>query len=203
MDPMCGWCFGFSNQIRKLQKAYPSIPMELVCGGMVLPASEGMVGNKGDYILKVIPKIQEQTQVLFGEPYIKQIADGTAWNGSLKPSTAINIIKHLSILDVFEFSNDLQQAYFVEGKNLNSDDTYVEIFERKGLNPAEFLYLMGETNWIQRTIDEFTYTGHVGITGFPTVVGEMEDKLILINYGYSTFEQIQANLNQVYSNEEV
>jgi putative protein-disulfide isomerase len=203
MDPMCGWCFGFSKQLNKVRIEYPLIPIELICGGMVPPASEGLVGKKGDYIIKAIPKVEEQTGVAFGAPYIKGVTEGTAWNGSLKPSTAINIMKNLALIDVFDFCQALQKAYFEEGKSLNSDDTYIEIFKKSGINASEFLYLMGETNWIQRTIDEFTYTGHVGITGFPTIVGEIEDKLVLISYGYATFEQIQANLNQLQAKNEV
>ena len=200
MDPMCGWCYGFSNQVQKMRQTFPEIPIELVCGGMVPPKSEGPLGDRGKYILRAIPRVEKQTGIEFGEAYKKGLETGKIWNGSLKPSVAINIMKSHSLDLAFQLFQMLQKAYFFMGKNLNENSTYEEILSELQVNVSEFLYLMGETNWTKQALDEFAFTGQVGITGFPTLVGEVEEKLVLITNGYIHADKLESFLINLKSN---
>lgn len=202
-DPMCGWCFGFSSVIQQVIQSHPHIPLEVVCGGMVKGSLEGPIGDRGTHILNAIPRVESQSGTRFGEHYKNRVADGTMWNSSVKPSIALSIVKKLYPEHAFAFTQKLQHAYFGLGQNLNDSSVYHDLLKDFHEDSDEFLYWMGEQHWIQKTFDDFEFTANVGITGFPTLVGEVNDKFMLLAYGFCSFKEVNDNILQLQEQETI
>ena len=121
-DPLCGWCYGFSPVIRKLEQEYSeSIDFDILSGGMVIGDREGLIGDKADYILSVIPRLEEYTGVTMGEAYKTKLKDKSLYQSSMKPCIALEVFKSFNTKDAITFASDLQKAQYVEGDDLQQN----------------------------------------------------------------------------------
>lgn len=202
-DPMCGWCYGFTPVLDVILKHYPEIPLEIICGGMVPEHSEGPIGVKGQYISGAIPRVESYTGIKFGELYRKAVEDGSIWNASFKPSVAVTIMKQLFPERTLELVKRLQKAHFFDGQSLNEDHVYPPILAEMGFDPEPFLTAMAEADWQQQTRREFSFTSDVGISGFPTLVGQRNKELFMITNGYCTPEALLGIMQEIADPAEV
>src|SRR5688500_1446586 len=75
-DAYCGWCYGFSSQIKKLACAYAdSFHFEVLSGGMILPEKPVHISQTAAYIYQTYPQVEEVSGVKFGEDYLWHIRD--------------------------------------------------------------------------------------------------------------------------------
>jgi putative protein-disulfide isomerase len=50
-DAYCGWCYGFSPVMKKVEEAYKDrLQIEVLSGGMVLPEQPVHIGATAEYI---------------------------------------------------------------------------------------------------------------------------------------------------------
>jgi len=202
-DPMCGWCYGFQKQIELAESHYPEIPIEIICGGMVINDFEGPIGDKGKYISNAIPRVEELCEVHFGEAFKLQMQEGSLWSGSLKPSIFLNIVKQFGQKTTIAFFHKIQVAYFKNGLSLNEDKTYIPILESLSLDLHEIIKQSAAPVWEKRTRAEFEFTTSVGISGFPTMVLENDEKMMLVSSGFSNFKTINNALDSMLLNEAI
>lgn len=203
MDPMCGWCYGFSGTIAQLRSNFPEIPMEIICGGMVPPAAEGPVGEKGKYIIPAIHRVEKLSGIAFGDSYKEKIASGNIWNGSYKPSAFLCSLKHFDYSDLEGVFADMQHLHFHEGMSLQEDQVYAQLLRDTALDPNEILKDMDSMDRRNQVMAEFEFTASIGISGFPTLVCESDEKLMLLSYGYSDYNSIAGNLDRIMQGSEV
>jgi len=142
-DPLCGWCYAFDAIIRQVSLALKGqVEVEAVSGGMITGMREGPVGAMSGFILQTLPVIEQHSGVRFGEPYLEMVREGTRFLSSIAPSRALEAFKQLVPGRSVEFANDLQRAQFVEGKDFNREETYLELIQPYGIDPEQFRQAM-------------------------------------------------------------
>lgn len=202
-DPLCGWCHGFHSVLEKIQQQFEHIEIHFICGGMVVGKNVGTVGEKGQFYLKILPRLTELSGATFGEAYKAKLNDGSYFTSSLYPSIAFNIVNTLQPEKAMDFLGALHKQIFVHGMELQTENEVVEAAQMAGINNIDFGSLLQSQTWIDLTQKDFALTSNVGITGFPCLVAEIGGKLYLVSQGFASFENLEDTLNQLLLQEEL
>lgn len=72
-DAYCGWCYGFCPVIKKIAENYPTLQVEVLSGGMIMPEKAVPISATAHYILGAYKNVEELTGVEFGEDYLWHI----------------------------------------------------------------------------------------------------------------------------------
>lgn len=189
-DPMCGWSYAFHPVLEKVREAYPNIPISFICGGMVLGKNAGPVGERGEYYLNIIPRLTEIADVTFGDVYKRKLANGTFYNASLKPSVAINIVNSMHPEKTFSFIGAMYHRLFVHGDELQDLFSIETAAVESEIDAGTLSEQIEDEKWVELTQKDFELTQSIGISGFPTLVAEVNEQLYLVNHGYAHLEKV-------------
>jgi putative protein-disulfide isomerase len=195
---MCGWCYGFSAVIKKLEAAHAAdCDFDIISGGMVLGERAGLIEKQmGEYILNAIPRVEEYSGIQFGDAHKKQIAAGTLYQSSLLPSMALCAFKLHYPDKAITFAGSMQYAFFHEGKSLEDDSTYIELIAPFNISKETFLQQLHSDEIRYAAQQDFQYANEMGITGFPAVVGIKNEKYYLLARGFQPFDQLNATFQR-------
>lgn len=198
MDTMCGWCYGFSDVITKIQEKYKdTYDFNILPGGMWIDENVKIMNDSlGNYIKVHNRRIEQLTGKKFGEEFNKNVLENTdIILDSFPGAKAVVLIQRLKKDVVFSFLKKIQEALFVEGKDTNSLETYAEIAESFDIDREKFKREFLSENLIQETFKCFNLTALMGVQSFPTVIAVNEDKGEIISQGYIKFEELDKILS--------
>lgn len=196
-DPLCGWCYGFGPVVEELEKNYGDrVSIEIIPGGMVMGNRIRPVGEMADYILGAIPRLEKMTGVKMGEPYKALLREGTYVTSSLKPSIALQVYKSFKTDGAISYAHDVQEAFFLEAKDLNNEELYADISTNYGLNRDDFLSRMKSPDFEIQTKKEFQRVSEMGVNGFPAMLMEKDDSLYMLNSGFVEYKKLAQFLDK-------
>ncbi len=201
-DPLCGWCFGFSETMldfsEKHAGKYEFVP---VVGGMMTGPRVAPYASMAEYIKSSLPRLEVTTGTTFGEPYIQNFLEGgSALTDSEPPCRALITFRSFMPESAMEFAHSLQNAHFKDGMDYNDDALYGQLSESFGLDSKTFMERF-HSNEIKQTLEEeFTWVKKSGVQGFPTVVYHSGQKYFLINHGYTSLETMEESLKRAMVN---
>ncbi|NCT93194.1 MAG: DsbA family protein [Chitinophagaceae bacterium] len=197
-DAYCGWCYGFSPVMRKIQETHPTLQIEVLSGGMILPEAPIHIGATAAYIEKAYPTVEEYTGIQFGEDYLWHIRnpDKSDWfPSSEKPAIALAIFKDAHPDQQVAFASDLQYALHFEGRDLTDDEAYRHLLDKYKLDPEDFYAKLHSDEYRDRAYYEFSLVKQLQVSGFPCVLlQENESKFHLLARGYTPYETLEARL---------
>ena len=201
-DAYCGWCFGFSNVIKKIAEEYKNImPTEVLSGGMVLPEKPTHIGVSANYILGAYKNVEELTGVKFGEDYLWHLknADDSDWHpSSEKPAIAMCIFKEFYPDRAVQFAADLQYSLYVEGRDLTDDEAYRHLLEKYSIQPEIFYEKLKSEEYRDMAYYEFSLMKQLQVTGFPCVFVQTSDtKFNMVARGYTDYETLKERIQNV------
>ena len=195
MDPQCGWCYGNSQNITALHKAFKDdFDFELLVGGMWLGENAPVGGNKlSAFLHHHAPRMTATTGAHIDDRYYELAKDSTYTFSSLAPSAAIRLVKEVAQDQVFFFAKKVQQALFVEGKKLDEKETYSEMLIEMDIDKKIF-----ENRWMKKenianTKAEFSYASSIA-RGLPTLLITKNSKTEVLASGYFNLEQMKKTL---------
>jgi putative protein-disulfide isomerase len=200
MDTMCGWCYGFSEVITKIQKKYKdNFDFEILPGGMWTDDNvKAMNKSLGDYIKGHNVRIEELTGIKFGQGFNENIlGNSDIVLDSFPGAKAVVLVQRLKKDIAFEFLKKVQEAFFVHGKDTNKLETYLEIAESFGISKADFEKEFLSKKLEEETIRYFDMAASTGAASFPTVMVVHEDKSRIIAQGYSSFNEIDKAISSL------
>ncbi len=197
-DALCGWCYGFSPVIKKIYEAYrQQFDFDILSGGMVMEERAGIVKPEmAEYIIQSIPRVENLSGIQFGKKHIAQLEQASLYQSSLKPAIAMCVFKKHLPAAAFSFAADMQSAYFYDGKNLEDDNTYVDLIAAYGVDAGRFLEQLESDEYKYRAHLEFDYVQDLGVTGFPALIGIKNSEYFWISQGFQTYENMHQLLEQ-------
>ncbi|RUA33463.1 MAG: DsbA family protein [Bacteroidetes bacterium] len=201
-DPLCGWCFGFSPVIKKLEHEFQEqIDFEAISGGMVLGERVKPLSEMKDYLKEAMPRLEEMTGVKFGDPYLEILEEGSLMLNSELPCIAMTVYKSMSNKSSIEFASALQSTLYEKGINLNEKENYQGLVENFDLPWEVFKTKMQDVAYKEKTYQEFQIGQQMGIGGFPSVVLSVGNQGYLIARGYRPESEMKAVIEEVLSKE--
>ena len=198
-DALCGWCYGFSPVIKKVFEVYKDqADFEVISGGMVIGEREGFPDEQtSKYILGAIPRVEEMTGVKFSDGYKQKLADRTMYQSSLKPSVALAVYKTYHHKEAVLFAAAIQAASFKEGKDLQQDQTYLDLISTTDIDANIFQKQLHNDEFAYAAQQEFKHAQDMGITGFPALILQKDDQYYLISRGYQSFDSLQPTIKKI------
>ena len=199
-DPLCGWCYGLSPAINRLQTDFAGrLDVSVLCGGMVVGADAGPIAETWDYIRQALEQVEDVTGVRFGESFKALGEDGTYRYDSEPPSRAIVAFRQLTQAPArtVAFAHAVQQALFRDGLDLNQAATYALLLAAFGVDAAEFARRWAVPETAQAARQEFAAVARLGVRGFPTAVVRVGGQGYVLARGYQPYEQLRAGLEQL------
>lgn len=198
-DAYCGWCYGFSSVIKKLDSDYRAIlDFEVLSGGMILPEKPRHIGVTAPYIKEWYPQVEQLTGAKFGEEYLWHIRhpELSDWfPNSEKPAIALCIFKDYHPDLAVQFACDLQYSLHFEGRDLCDNEAYRHLLEKYNIPEEEFYKKLGSDEYKQRAYDEFELCRQLQVTGFPALfLQASENKIYALANGYTEYPVVQQRL---------
>lgn len=198
MDPLCGWCYGFSNVMMQLyEKHHAAFQFRVIPGGMITGARVAPVSEMADYILGAYKRVEEYTGVVFGTPYLDRLQEGTELQQSEPGCRAIYTAGQLAPERALTYTHLLQKAIFLEGKSWNDEAVFVAAAAQAGLDADLFSEAWNSEAMRYGTQQEFQWVQAAGITGFPCSVLQKDDKYYLLAQGYQPAENVESVITKV------
>jgi putative protein-disulfide isomerase len=201
-DAYCGWCYGFSPVIKKINDKYKDrLNIEVLSGGMVLPETPRHIGVTAGYIRDAYKNVEHMTGIRFGQDYLWHIfnPDQSDWfPHSEKPAVALCILKELHPDRQVEFASDLQYALHYEGRDLVDNEAYRHLLEKYGIEADSFYKKLGDPAYIEKAHYEFNLCKQLQVSGFPTVLLQTGDlKFYLLGRGYTDYNTLAERIDKV------
>lgn len=201
-DAYCGWCYGFSQVMKKINSEYKNkLEIEVLSGGMILPEEPVHIGATAGYISKAYKNVEELTGIKFGEDYLWHInhPDASDWYpNSEKPAIALCIFKDYYPDQQVSFAADLQYALHYEGRDLTDDEAYRHLLEKYNLPAEEFYEKLNDEEYKDAAHYEFALCKQLQVTGYPAVFMQLsETKFYLLSRGYTDYETLNERINNV------
>jgi putative protein-disulfide isomerase len=201
-DAYCGWCYGFSEVMKKINSAYKNkLQFEVLSGGMILPEEPVPIATTAKYILEAYKRVEELTGVKFGGDYLWHIQhpDQSDWfPNSEKPAIALCVFKeYLPDLQV-SFASDLQYALHFEGRDLTDNESYRLLLGKYNISAEEFYEKLDDEEYKEQAYYEFALCKQLNVTGFPAVFLQLsETKFYQVAQGYTPFDSIDERIKNV------
>lgn len=201
-DAYCGWCYGFSEVIKKIFSEYRNkLEFEVLSGGMILPEEPVAIGATAKHIEDSYKRIEDITGIKFGVDYlwhIKHPEESDWFPNSEKPAIALCIFKEYYPEQQISFATDLEYALHFEGRDLTDDEAYRLLLEKYNIPAEEFYQKLHDEEYIQQARYEFALCKQLKVSGFPAVyIQASETKFYLVGQGYTDFDSLDQRLQNV------
>lgn len=206
-DAYCGWCYGFSPVMKKVEEAYKDrLQIEVLSGGMVLPEQPVHIGATADYIKGAYKTVEEYTGIQFGEDYLWHInnPDQSDWfPSSEKPAIALCIFKELFPDQQVSFASDLQYSLHYEGRDLTDQEAYRHLLEKYNIPVDDFYSKLVSEEYREKAYYEFQLCKQLQVTGYPQVFMQLtESKFHLLAKGYTDYATLAKRIHLVLTEAE-
>ncbi|MEO7120553.1 MAG: DsbA family protein [Ginsengibacter sp.] len=201
-DAYCGWCYGFSEVIKKISSEYKNrLEFEVLSGGMILPEEPVAIGATAKYIEQGYKRVEELTGGKFGEDYLWHIKhpDQSDWfPNSEKPAIALCVFKEYFPDQQISFAADIQYALHFEGRDLTDDEAYRLLLEKYNIDPEDFYEKLHDEEYKERAYYEFALCKQLNVTGFPAVFLQTSDtKFYHLAQGFTSFDSLNERIQNV------
>lgn len=193
-DPMCSWCWGFAPEIEALASEYP---VQVVVGGlrpgpMAQPLEDRMAG----FLSHHWDEIAGRT----GQPFDTSFLDRRdGWMYDTEPAAiAVTQMREVSPEDTLDYFTDIQAAFYARGEDVTRFEVLAELAESHGVDRDEFFAALETDEAKKRAWNDFSRARNWGISGFPTLVGELGDeRLALLARGWSPADTIRERIRTI------
>lgn len=199
-DPLCGWCYGFSNTIVDFADAHPELEVEVVAGGMVLGDRVGPLADIAPYLRGAYKNVEERTGVTFGEAYLQELfGDATMTMDSEPPSRALAAYRSIVNNEraVLRFASAIQKAIYYDGVAPRDVSAWVSLATEFGIDARTFEAAYNDPAVERNMLGGFNKSDALGVTGFPTVLVVHNDQLYAIARGYAPLDQLEMAFDRV------
>lgn len=201
-DAYCGWCYGFSKVITRIEEEYRDrLDFEVFSGGMILPEKPVHISATAKYISGAYKTVEERTGIKFGEDYLWHISnpeESDWYPNSEKPAIALCIFKEYYPDKQIEFVRDLQLALHSEGRDLTDDEAYRHLLEKYNIDADEFYNKLKDPAYKEKAYYDFALVKQLKVSGFPTVFIQVDEgKFYLIARGYTEYENLKSSIDKL------
>ena len=201
-DAYCGWCYGFSDVIKKLAEEYQELmDADVLSGGMILPEKPVHISATAGYIKSAYKTVEEYSGVKFGSDYLWHInnpEDSDWFPNSEKPAIALCIFKEYYPGKAVQFAHDLQYSLHYEGRDLTDDEAYRHLLEKYSISAERFYEKLKSEAYKEKAYYEFALCKQLQVTGYPTVLIQTDElKFQMVARGFTPYEVLKERVENV------
>ena len=192
-DPLCGWCFGFTEIFEKIIEKYKNtFNISIVMGGLKVKDSIMVNSKTKGFIVKNWNNVMTTTGQEFAVDLIDSLPEGEYNSEPL--CRAVVTVKKLKPACAVPYYKALHKAMYLEGKKINDPELLCEIATKFGVLDTVFNTKFASEEIKAETQKEFDYAKNVGVLGFPAFVLVDETGSFVLNQGYKPLQNIELGI---------
>jgi putative protein-disulfide isomerase len=193
-DPMCSWCYGISPEMKKVKAHFrETADFEIIMGGLRPYNTQTMTDLKG-----FLTHHWEDVHKRSGQPFQYGILDNaTITYDTEPPCRATVIVRSMDKEKAFPFFTKVQKTFYQENKNMHLAESYHDALKSLNLDVDAFDQQFHSDEMKTLVKEDFERSRQMGVQGFPSLVLQKGDQLILIANGYSTSEKMIEKIKKV------
>jgi putative protein-disulfide isomerase len=201
-DAYCGWCYGFSPVITRIEQEYrEQLDFDVFSGGMILPETPQHFGKMATYIQGAYKRVEELTGIKFGEDFLWHVfhPEETDWYPSSEmPAIALSVFKEYHPDKAVEIASDLQYALNYEGRDLTDKEAYRHLLPKYNVPEEAFFTKLKSEEYKEKAHYEFALVKQLQVSGYPCVLMQVgETKFYLLAQGYTDYETLKERIEKV------
>jgi len=194
-DPMCSWCYGFSQELERLFQRHPRTSVQIVLGGLRAGATDILDDAGKQFRLQHWEKVEEASGAPFNrDGLLKRVGFVYDTEPVCRAVVAARILRPDA--DLFQVLRAYQHAFYVEAAD-TTDGMVLADIGSKALGTVQDTVSIKEfwNTWkLKSTIDEaakdFAATREMGISGFPALFLRKDGRIHMVVNGYAPVDQI-------------
>ena len=193
-DPMCSWCWGFSPVLEDISRRFENqVPFQLILGGLRPGNTEQFDESRRAYILKHWHAVHERT----GQPFNFDFEMGPTFTYDTEPaSRATMIIRQLAAGQEWVFLKSVQEAFYVKNVDVTNAEVLEGLAVNLGTDASQFRHAFQDPQTRQLVWEDFDLSRKLGVSGFPTLIGQQGDSVSSLMHGYQGVETLVPSLEQ-------
>lgn len=190
-DPMCSWCWGFAPEIETLAE---ELPVEVIVGGLRPgPMAQRLEERMANFLRHHWLEIAERT----GQPFDTDFLDrDDGWVYDTEPAAiAVTQMRELSPERALDYFTDVQMAFYGRGEDVTDFGVLTGLTDGYGIDTERFAAALQTDEAKRRAWEDFSRARNWGISGFPALVGELDDgRLALLARGWTSASVIRERI---------
>ena len=197
-DPMCSWCYGFTDIIQTIKEKYKDrAKVTLVMGGLRPDGTHVVDDDYRNFLKEHWTEISMRT----GQPFDLSILDSTGWiYDTEKPCRAVVVMRRMKPEVEWEYFAATQKAFYHMNHNPNDPESFARIAATFGIDEQTFLHAYSDETNIEATQQDFNWAKKAGVSGFPTVLLSDEQGLSALTVGYRSLSSLEQVLDKWIEN---
>ncbi len=191
---MCSWCWGFAPEIESLAD---ELPVEVVVGGLRPgPMAQVLEDRMARFLQHHWDEIAERT----GQPFDTGFLDrNDGWLYDTEPAAiAVTQMREMSPSHTLDYFTDVQMAFYGKGEDVTDFGVLTALTEGYQVDRDQFAASLETEEAKKRAWQDFSRSRNWGISGFPTLVGDLGDgRLALLAQGWTPAATIRERIASV------
>jgi len=195
-DPMCSWCYGFSPEIKKVKDHFDDqLDFELVMGGLRPYNTETMTDLKS-----FLTGHWQDVHNASGQPFSYAILDRPDLVYDTEPPCrAVVTVRRLSPDNEMAFFSKIQSAFYEHYFYMGDSRSYHSVLKELGISVEDFDGLFSSDKMKESVRVDFQRAANLGVSGFPTVLIQNDDKVTRVSSGYTQAESLISKIESIIS----
>ncbi|HNP30543.1 MAG TPA: DsbA family protein, partial [Nitrospirales bacterium] len=184
VDPMCSWCWGFSPVIEEIVRQFQDrVTIEVLLGGLRPGNTERFDERRRAYILSHWHAVHERT----GQPFNFAFQPEPSFIYDTEPpSRALIVVRQLAPDKEFPFLKSVQEAFYVRNEDVTREKVLADLAGSQNIDRGRFLAGFKNSAIKQSVWGEFDRARQLGVSGFPTLLGQYGHDRITFTHGYQS-----------------
>lgn len=191
IDPMCSWCWAFSDSVQNIAKVHPDLELHYLMGGLAPDSDEPMPVDMQQGIQSIWHQIADKTGTRFNYDFWTRCQPRrSTW----RACRAVLTTRHLAPGKESSMIRAIQEAYYLNAQNPSDRDTLIEAAQQIGLDTKHFSELLDSDEMKTGLEQDMSIAGQLGARGFPAVRLIKGDKVHWVSDGYLDESQFLQHL---------
>ena len=201
MDPLCGWCYGFSPVMQRVYDTYKEkAHFEVITGGMITGNEIGPIGVIAPFLKKATAQVTQHTGAEFSPKFLDTIlTEGTQILTSVEPSIAVQLCKTKKPDSIFSFLTALHKEIYINGLKTANINDYSRLFREMGFDESIFINDLKNKIFLTMAQQDFRKAQSLGVESYPALLIRSKGGVKVIARGYVHWNQLYFQLQQEFS----
>jgi len=196
VDPMCSWCYGFSDTWKKVLEDLPkNIKVVYVQGGLAPTSNSPMPQNMQDMLQGIWKQIHETVGTEFNFDFWTQCKPRRSTYLSCQAAISARLQGK-----EYEMIEAIQKQYYLNAKNPSDNDTLEDAAKMIDLDIDKFNKDLESEEVIAMLHDDFTLRNKIHVNSFPSLVFKYKNNSFPIKVEYNNHESIVRNIKDLNDN---
>lgn len=188
-DPMCSWCYGFSDELTQFNTQNSDIPFSIIVGGLRSSGDQPWNTDFKTFLRAHWEEINQRT----GIPFSYDLLEADNFDYNTEPSCrAVVVASDMNPDNSLDFFKAIQRKFYYKNKDPKTVEFYKSICDELGYSFETFSTHFNSEEYRKKTQAEYQKARSLGIRSFPSVVVRHGDDYYLIGQGYTSAEELQA-----------